>query len=99
MAMLVRCPYRVIGEYALLKQGALSTGGTAFETNITHVLIFGYVCDHNNGNDHHLKGLKSYLTKPFLKFQDVAWSVAKACISCKIELDEDEFVDKFNPGM
>jgi len=45
------------------------------------------------------QGLKSYLSSPFLKLQECARTVAKAVIACKIELDEDEFVNKINPGL
>ena len=45
------------------------------------------------------EGLKSYLTNPFLKLQDCARTVAKAIIACKIELDEEEFVNAINPGL
>ena len=52
-----------------------------------------------NDLDDILKGLKSYLTNPFLKFKEIARAVAKASIACKIEIDEDEYVNKFNPGL
>ena len=45
------------------------------------------------------EGLKSYLMNPFRKLQDAARLVAKASIACKIELEEDEFVMKYNPGL
>jgi len=45
------------------------------------------------------KGLKSYLSSPFYKLQDCARTVAKATLACKLELDEDEFIGKFNPGL
>jgi len=45
------------------------------------------------------EGLKSYLTNPFYKLQECARTVAKGIIACKIELDEDEFVAKLNPGL
>ncbi len=45
------------------------------------------------------QGLKSYLSGPYYKLIDLARTVAKVVISCKIELNEDEFVDKFNPGL
>jgi len=45
------------------------------------------------------KGLKSYLSGPYYKLIELARSVAKVVISCKIELNEDEFVEKFNPGL
>ena len=45
------------------------------------------------------KGLKSYLSGPYYKLTELARTVAKVAISCKIELNEDEFVDKFNPGL
>jgi ATP-dependent RNA helicase DOB1 len=44
-------------------------------------------------------GLKSFLSTPFYKLQEIARSVAKVKISCGIELNEDEYVEKFNPGM
>lgn len=44
-------------------------------------------------------GLKSFLSTPFYKLQEIARTVAKVEIACGIELNEDEFVDKFNPGM
>jgi ATP-dependent RNA helicase DOB1 len=49
-----------------------------------------------DGND---DGLKSFLQNPFLKLQEAARTVARAQIACKIEVDEDQFVDKYNPGM
>lgn len=45
------------------------------------------------------KGLKSYLSAPYYKLVELARTVAKVAISCKIELNEDEFVEKFNPGL
>jgi ATP-dependent RNA helicase DOB1 len=55
--------------------------------------------DERVSDDEPTKGLKSYLSNPFYKLQECARTVAKAMISCKIELDEDEFVDKINPGL
>ncbi|KAL7531532.1 hypothetical protein ACHAXR_004100, partial [Thalassiosira sp. AJA248-18] len=45
------------------------------------------------------QGLKSYLSGPYYKLIELARSVAKVAISCKIELNEDEFLEKFNPGL
>jgi len=46
------------------------------------------------------KGLKSYLANPFAKLKEAARLVARASIDCKMDgIDEDEFVEKFNPGM
>jgi ATP-dependent RNA helicase DOB1 len=44
-------------------------------------------------------GLPRFLSNPYYKLQEVARTVAKASIACKIEMDEDEFVKKFYPGM
>ena len=44
-------------------------------------------------------GLKSFLSSPFYKLQEIARTVAKVKMSCGIELNEEEYVDKFNPGM
>jgi ATP-dependent RNA helicase DOB1 len=44
-------------------------------------------------------GLKPLLSSPFYKLQEIARNVAKVKISCGIDINEDEFVDKFNPGM
>ena len=51
------------------------------------------------GDDEPTKGLKSYLSNPFFKLQECARTVAKAMIACKIEIDEEEFVGKINPGL
>ena len=45
------------------------------------------------------RGMKSFLSAPFYKLQEVARTVAKVEIACGIAIDENEFVDKFNPGM
>eukprot|EP00579_Thalassiosira_antarctica_P009827 CAMPEP_0201916340 /NCGR_PEP_ID=MMETSP0903-20130614/5988_1 /ASSEMBLY_ACC=CAM_ASM_000552 /TAXON_ID=420261 /ORGANISM="Thalassiosira antarctica, Strain CCMP982" /LENGTH=1153 /DNA_ID=CAMNT_0048452123 /DNA_START=93 /DNA_END=3554 /DNA_ORIENTATION=+ len=45
------------------------------------------------------QGLKSYLSGPYYKLIELARTVVKVAIGCKIELNEDEFVDKFNPGL
>ena len=50
-------------------------------------------------DDDPTQGLKSYLTNPFYKLQECARTVAKAIIACKIELDEEEFVNSINPGL
>lgn len=55
--------------------------------------------DERTSDDDPTQGLKSYLSNPFFKLQECARTVAKAMIACKIELDEDEFVDKINPGL
>lgn len=43
--------------------------------------------------------LKSVLANPFYKLQDAARTVARVEAACGIEVDEDEFVDQFNPEM
>jgi len=55
--------------------------------------------ERNKNEDDPLVGMKRYLSSPFLKLQEVARSVVKTTISCKIEANEDEYVEKFNPGM
>ena len=55
--------------------------------------------ERNKDEDDPAKGLKSYLSGPFYKLIEMARTVAKVQIDCKIELNEDEFVDKFNPGL
>jgi len=45
------------------------------------------------------RGLKSFLLNPFLKLQEAARTVVRAQIACKLEVDEDQFVEKFNPAM
>jgi ATP-dependent RNA helicase DOB1 len=44
-------------------------------------------------------GLKSHLLNPFLKLKECARSVVRVEIACGVDVKEDEFVDKFNPGM
>jgi ATP-dependent RNA helicase DOB1 len=50
-------------------------------------------------DDDPTKGLKTFLLNPFYKLQEVARTVARVEIACGVDIDEDEFVDKFNPGM
>jgi ATP-dependent RNA helicase DOB1 len=55
--------------------------------------------ERNKDDDDPARGLKSYLSGPFYKLIELARTVAKVQIDCKIEINEDEFVDKFNPGL
>lgn len=50
-------------------------------------------------DDEPTKGLKSFLLNPFHKLQEVAKTVAQVQISCNLDVDEDEFLNKFNPAM
>jgi ATP-dependent RNA helicase DOB1 len=43
--------------------------------------------------------LPSQLMDPFTKLKEVARGVARVKASCNIEINEDEYVDKLNPGM
>ena len=62
-------------------------------------LLSCLIFDERNKDDDPTQGLKSYLSNPFYKLQECTRTVAKAMIACKIELDEDEFVEKINPGL
>jgi ATP-dependent RNA helicase DOB1 len=55
--------------------------------------------ERNKDEDDPTKGLKSYLLNPFYKLQEVARTVAQVQIACGVDIDEEEFVGKFNPGM
>ncbi|KAL7480507.1 hypothetical protein ACHAW6_006198 [Cyclotella cf. meneghiniana] len=55
--------------------------------------------ERNRDEDDPARGLKSYLSGPYYKLIELARTVAKVQINCKIEVNEDEFVDKFNPGL
>jgi ATP-dependent RNA helicase DOB1 len=44
-------------------------------------------------------GLKPFLLNPFHKLREVARTVVRTQIACNIELDEEEFLQSFNPGM
>jgi len=50
-------------------------------------------------DDEPTKGLKSFLLNPFYKLQEVAKTVAQTQISCNLDVDEDAFLNKFNPAM
>lgn len=50
-------------------------------------------------DDDPTKGLKSFLLNPFTKLQEVAKTVAKVQASCGLDVDEDAFLEKLNPGM
>lgn len=62
-------------------------------------LLSCLIFDEKSNDDDPAQGLKSHLSGPYYKLIELARSVAKVAISCKIELNEDEFVDKFNPGL
>jgi len=62
-------------------------------------LLSCLIFDERIKDDDPTQGLKSYLSNPFFKLKECARTVAKAMISCKIEIDEEEFVDKLNPGL
>jgi superfamily II RNA helicase len=53
----------------------------------------------SKGDDDPTVGMKPFLLKPFQKLQEVARSVAKVEIACGMDINEDEFVEKFSPGM
>jgi len=55
--------------------------------------------ERNKDEDDPTKGMRSYLTNPFFKLQEVARTVARVESTCGVVVNEDEFVDKFNPGM
>lgn len=55
--------------------------------------------ERNKDEDDPASGLKDFLAKPFYKLQEVARTVVKVEIACGIEVNEEEFVAKFNPGM
>merc|ERR1711971_573456 len=55
--------------------------------------------ERNKDEDDPTKGLKSFLLNPFYKLQDVARTVAQTQAACGLDVDEDEFLNKFNPGM
>ena len=50
-------------------------------------------------DDDSTSGLKPFILKPFHKLREVARTVIRTQIACGIEAEEDEFVQKFNPGM
>jgi ATP-dependent RNA helicase DOB1 len=53
----------------------------------------------SRGDEDPATGLKSHLLNPFLKLKECARAVVRVEIACGVDLKEDEFVDKFNPGM
>jgi ATP-dependent RNA helicase DOB1 len=55
--------------------------------------------ERSKDDDDPTKGLKSFLLNPFYKLQEVARTVAQAQIACNLDVDEEEFLNKFNPGM
>ena len=55
--------------------------------------------ERNKDEDDPTKGLKSFLLNPFHKLQEIAKTVAQVQVECNLDVDEDEFINKFNPGM
>ena len=50
-------------------------------------------------DDEPTKGMKSFLLNPYTKMLEVAKTVVQMQISCNLDVDEDEFLNKFNPAM
>ncbi len=50
-------------------------------------------------DDEPTKGLQSFLLNPFHKLQEIAKTVAQMQISCNLDVDEEEFLNRFNPAM
>jgi ATP-dependent RNA helicase DOB1 len=55
--------------------------------------------ERNKDDDDPTKGLKSFLLNPFHKLLEVARTVAQAQVACNLDVDEEEFLNKYNPGM
>ena len=53
----------------------------------------------NSDDDDPAGKMKSFLSGPFYKLQEVARTVARVEASCGVDVKEEEFVDSFNPGM
>ena len=53
----------------------------------------------NSDDDDPASKMKSFLSSPFYKLQEVARTVVRVEIACGVDVKEDEFVDAFNPGM
>jgi len=50
-------------------------------------------------DDEPTQGMKSFLLNPFYKLQEIAKTVVQMQISCNLDVDEDEFLNRFNPAM
>jgi len=53
----------------------------------------------NSEDDDPASKMKSFLSGPFYKLQEVARTVVQVEASCGVDVKEDEFVDSFNCGM
>ena len=50
-------------------------------------------------DDNPASNMKSFLANPFYKLQDAARTVARVEEACGVDINEDDFVDQFNPEM
>ena len=55
--------------------------------------------ERNKDEDDPCSGMRSFLVTPFRKLQEIARTVVRVEIACGLNVDEDEFVQHFNPGM
>lgn len=55
--------------------------------------------ERNKDENDPCSGMRSFLITPFRKLQEIARTVARVEIACGLQVDEDEFVNHFNPGM
>jgi len=80
----------------MLFSGAFNDLGVEQTTALMSCLTFD---EQNKEGADAVKGLKGYLANPLYKSQECARTVARAANACKMEMDEDYFVDCLNPGM
>lgn len=76
-------------------------GGVFNELSVEQcvALLSAMTFQERNDDDDPASKMKSFLSGPFYKLQEVARTVARVEASCGVDVKEDEFVDSFNPGM
>lgn len=55
--------------------------------------------ERNKDEDDPCNGIRSFLVTPFRKLQEIARTVVRVEVACGLEVNEEEFLDQFNPGM
>ncbi len=84
------------GDELLLTEMIFNGLFNALDVTQTAALLSCFVCDEKSNE---MPKLSEALSGPLKQMQDLARRIAKVSVEAKLELEEDEYVEKFKPYM
>lgn len=84
------------GDELLLTEMIFNGIFNALDVTQTAALLSCFVCDEKSNE---MPKLSEALSGPLKQMQDLARRIAKVSVEAKLELEEDEYVEKFKPYM